>query len=188
MRKFESFTPLRYFNYSFSSITTFFIVWRASPIGSYKINTDECVNYWFTSGGDIIRDHIGHYIKVLSSSYSSYLILKIGLKAILDGILLARGFSTSVIWVEANSTVAIQCVLWMEDYGQFKVFLDISETSSSSTKTWFPTSKERETRLQTRLVQKGWDQRCYQKCGPFDLLDILGHLCRLIEVDFPALL
>lgn len=43
------------------------------------------------SGRDIIRDHTGHCVRAFLASYGPCLILKFELRAILDGILLARG-------------------------------------------------------------------------------------------------
>lgn len=54
-----------------------------------------------------LGDHKRHYIRAFSSSYGPYMILEIELRAILVGILLARGFGISTIWVEADSTTAI---------------------------------------------------------------------------------
>lgn len=62
------------------------------------INTNGCVKDGFTGGGGIIRDHIGYCIRVISSSYSPCLIMEVELRAILDGILLARGLGILAIW------------------------------------------------------------------------------------------
>ncbi|XP_022853772.1 uncharacterized protein LOC111375202 [Olea europaea var. sylvestris] len=62
------------------------------------------------SGGGIIRDHTGYRIKAFSASYGTCLILEAELRAILDGILLAKGLGISAIWIEVDSTLAIHCI------------------------------------------------------------------------------
>lgn len=39
------------------------VVRRTLPMKSYKMNIDRCVKDGSTSGGDIIRDHMGHCIR-----------------------------------------------------------------------------------------------------------------------------
>ncbi|KAL2526298.1 DUF4283 domain-containing protein [Abeliophyllum distichum] len=66
------------------------VYWCAPSAGSTKINTDGCIRDGFASGGAIIRDHTGHCIRAFSASYRDIFILEAELRAILQGIELAR--------------------------------------------------------------------------------------------------
>ncbi|KAL2540625.1 RNase H domain-containing protein [Abeliophyllum distichum] len=86
------------------------VFWRTPPVGSYKINTDGCVNDGVASGGGIIRDSSGQCIRAFFSFYGDCTILEAELRAILDGIILAQRLGLSVLWVESDSTLAIHCI------------------------------------------------------------------------------
>lgn len=86
------------------------VVWRTLPMGSYKINTNGYVKNGFASGGGINRDHTRNCIRVFSVSYGPCLNLEVKLRAIIYGILLARGVGISTIWVYADLSVAIHCI------------------------------------------------------------------------------
>ncbi|KAL2524865.1 RNase H domain-containing protein [Abeliophyllum distichum] len=87
------------------------VFWRTPPVGSYKINTDECVKDGVASGGGIIRDSSGQCIRAFFSFYGDCTILEAELRAILDGIILAQRLGLSVLWVESDSTLAIHCII-----------------------------------------------------------------------------
>lgn len=57
---------------SFSCLPNLVFWYTLLPV-LYRINTDIYINDEFSSGGDIIWDHAGHYFRALSSSYDNYL-------------------------------------------------------------------------------------------------------------------
>ncbi|KAL2512769.1 RNase H domain-containing protein [Abeliophyllum distichum] len=86
------------------------VYWRTPLVGSYKVNIDGCVKDRFASGGEIINDSSGQCVHVFFSSYGECPILEAELRAILDGIILAQRIVLSDLWIELDSTLAIQCI------------------------------------------------------------------------------
>ncbi|KAL2511702.1 Uncharacterized protein Adt_17302 [Abeliophyllum distichum] len=86
------------------------VYWRVLSDGSAKINTDGCVRDGFASGGSVIRDHIGHCIRAFSAGYGDIFILEVELRAILQGIELARRMGLVDLWIETDSTLAVHCI------------------------------------------------------------------------------
>ncbi|KAL2491819.1 Uncharacterized protein Adt_27447 [Abeliophyllum distichum] len=69
-----------------------------------------CVKDGVASGGGIIRDSSGQCIRAFFSFYGDCTILEAELRAILDGLILAQRLGLSVLWVESDSTLAINCI------------------------------------------------------------------------------
>ncbi|KAL2486578.1 RNase H domain-containing protein [Abeliophyllum distichum] len=80
------------------------VYWRVPSVGSVKINTDGYVRDGFASGGGVIRDHTGHCIRAFSAGYGDIFILEVELRAILQGIELARRMGLVDLWIETDST------------------------------------------------------------------------------------
>ncbi|KAL2470921.1 RNase H domain-containing protein [Abeliophyllum distichum] len=81
------------------------VYWRAWSARSAKINTDGCVRGGFAGGGDVIRDHTGRCIRAFSAGYGDIFILEAELRAILQGIELARRMGLVDLWIEIDSTL-----------------------------------------------------------------------------------
>ncbi|KAL2476811.1 Uncharacterized protein Adt_37547 [Abeliophyllum distichum] len=59
---------------------------------------------------EILGDSSGQCIRAFFSFYGDCTILEAELRALLDGIILARRLGLSVLWVESDSTLAIHCI------------------------------------------------------------------------------
>jgi ribonuclease HI len=158
--------------------------WRTPAIGSVKINTDGCVKDGFASGGGIIRDHAGNCITAFSASYGQCLILEAELRAIRDGILLARDLGLSNIWVEADSSVATHCILrgggpW-NIQGILRQIVDFLSFDRDTISHIFREGNQ----VADALATEGWHQRRYQVYGPSDLP---RHIRALLQIDRYAL-
>jgi ribonuclease HI len=162
------------------------VVWRTPPVGSYKINTDGCVKEGFASGGGIIRDHTGHCIRAFSASYGPCLILEAELRAILDGILLARGLGISAIWVEVDSNIAIHCITrgggpWTIQ-GILRQIRDLISFDRDTVSHIYREGNQ----VADSLASEGWDHRRYQEYGSPDLPRQIRALVQIDRHGLPS--
>ncbi|XP_022866066.1 uncharacterized protein LOC111385870 [Olea europaea var. sylvestris] len=162
------------------------VVWRTPPVGSYKINTDGCVKDGFVSGGCIIRDHAGYCIRAFSASYGPCFILEAELRAILDGLLLARGLGISAIWLEADSTLAIHCITkgggpWSIQgiLRQIRDFICFDRDTVSHI-------YREGNQVADSLASEGWDHQRYQEYGPLDLPRQIRALVQIDRYGLPS--
>jgi ribonuclease HI len=154
--------------------------WRTPAVGCVKINTDGCVKDGLASGGGIIRDHAGNCISAFSASYGPCLILEAELRAIHDGILLARDLGLSDIWVEADSSVAIHCILrgggpWTIQ-GILRQIVDCLSFDRDTISHIFREGNQ----VADALATEGWHHRRYQVYGPTNLP---RHIRALLQID-----
>ncbi|KAL2498957.1 Uncharacterized protein Adt_24507 [Abeliophyllum distichum] len=103
-------TTFWYYSYFSYSQPPTLVYWRVPSVGSTKINTDGCIRDGFASDGGIIRYHTGHCIRAFSASYGDIFILEAELRAILQGIELARRMGLVDLWIETDSTLAVHCI------------------------------------------------------------------------------
>ncbi|XP_022866063.1 uncharacterized protein LOC111385868 [Olea europaea var. sylvestris] len=135
------------------------VVWRTPPVGSFKINTDGCVKDGFASAE---------------------------LRAILDGLLLARGLGISAIWLEADSTLAIHCITkgggpWSIQgiLRQIRDFICLDRDTVSHI-------YREGNQVADSLASEGWDHQRYQEYGPLDLPRQIRALVQIDRYGLPS--
>jgi ribonuclease HI len=161
--------------------------WRTPSFGSVKINKDGCVKDGFASGGGIIRDYAGKCIRAFSASYGHCMILEAELRAIRDGILLAKDLGLSDIWIEADSTVAIHCITrgggpW-DIQGILRQIADIVSFDRDMVSYIFREGNQ----VADALATEGWHHRRYQEYGPAELPRHIRALAQIDRYGLPSI-
>ncbi|KAL2526397.1 Uncharacterized protein Adt_11451 [Abeliophyllum distichum] len=163
------------------------VYWRTPPVGSYKVNTDGCVKDGFASGGEIIRDSSGQCVRAFFSSYGECPILEAELRAILDGIILARRIVLSPLWIEADSTLAIHCITKGGGPWSIQATLrHIRHLLASDCDTISHIYREGK-QVADLLVSEGWDRRCYFEYSAQDLPHRHRSLVQLDRHGLPTI-
>ncbi|KAL2464859.1 Uncharacterized protein Adt_40710 [Abeliophyllum distichum] len=145
------------------------VFWHTPPVGSYKINTDGCVKDGFATGGGIIRDSSGQYIRAFFSFYGDCTILEAELRAILDGIIMAQRLGLSVLWVESDSTLAIHCITKGGGPWHIQATLRHIRHLLALDRDTITHIFREGSQVADFLASEGWDRCCYYEYSSQDL-------------------
>ncbi|XP_077252590.1 uncharacterized protein LOC143891996 [Tasmannia lanceolata] len=171
------------FGYKFSDMvrTVHHCSWAKPQKDEVKINSDASLESHCASIGGLIRDDLGMSLAMFSVDTDMEDIYVLELKAIFQGIILAKAKSYSKIWIESDSQFAVNIILKQEStpWNCWNLVSDIFTTLEGFV-SWKITHSWREGNSPADLLSK--------PSYPFKGLDIpvehsTAQLLHLIEED-----
>ncbi|XP_022856515.1 uncharacterized protein LOC111377621 [Olea europaea var. sylvestris] len=108
------------------------------------------------------------------------------LRAILDGLLLARGLGISTIWIEVDSMLAIHCITkgggpWTIQ-GILRQIRDVIRLDRDTVSHIYREGNQ----VADSLASEGWDHQHYQEYGPLDLPRQIRALVQIDRYGLPS--